>query len=164
MDGFPRGIEVTGPVRAELFVVWLNGGQIELTGPCGAAPWLIELGETEHPVAAVDRLVRDILGAPRLVHSTSWRQDRGAVILTFVVVIDRALVGSMKSAPVGRNELARSAARAAPRSIGTGQVVEHALRHMAWLAQDDPVVRAELDEGWLAKLATYVPEPFRALG
>jgi hypothetical protein len=70
----------------------------------------------------------------------------------------------MESAPVGRNELARSEARAAPRSIGTGQVVEHGLRHMAWLAQDDPVVRAELDEGWLAKLATYVPEPFRALG
>ena len=163
MKGFPNGIAVTGPVQAELFVVWLNDGQIELTGPCGAAPWLIELGETEHPVEAVDRVVRDILGSPRLVHSTSWRRDRGAVILSFVVVIDAALVGAMERS-VGRSELARSDATAAPRSIAAGQVVEHGLRHMAWLAQDDPVVRRELDEPWLAKLATYVPEPFRALG
>ena len=164
MEGVPSGIAVTGPVQAELFVVWLNDGQIELTGPCGAAPWLIELGETEHPVEAVARLVRDTVGAPRLVHSTSWRRDRRAVILTFVVVIDAALVGAMESSPVGRSELARSDATAAPHSIAAGQVVEHGLRHMAWLAQDDPVVRRELDEPWLAMLATYVPEPFRAIG
>jgi len=39
------GLDVEGPVRAELFVVWLHGDQLELTGPCGAAPWLVELGE-----------------------------------------------------------------------------------------------------------------------
>jgi hypothetical protein len=43
-------------------------------------------------------------------------------------------------------------------------VVEHGLRHLAWLASDDPVVRAELPEAWQAALAGYVPEPFRALG
>jgi hypothetical protein len=41
--------------------------------------------------------------------------------------------------------------------------VEHALRHMAWLAQDDAAVRAALSPGWLAVLAGYVPEPFRHL-
>ena len=164
MEGFPKGIDVTGPVQAELFVVWLNGAEIELTGPCGAAPWLIELGEAEHPVEAVARLVQDIVGPPILVHSTSWRRDRGAVILSFVVVIDGSLVGNMESTPLGRSELARSAATVAPAAIAPGQVVEHGLRHMAWLAQDDPAVRSELDERWLAKLSSYVPEPFRALG
>ncbi len=36
---------------------------------------------------------------------------------------------------------------------------------MAWLAQDDPAVAAELPTGWdTALLAEYVPEPFRNLG
>lgn len=128
------------------------------------APWMIELGETDHPVEVVDRIVRDAVGAARLVHSTSWRRDRDAVILSFVAVIDRELVDGMDSAPIGRAELARSEATAAPRDIAHEQVVEHGLRHLAWLAQDDPVVAAELPSGWRAALAAYVPEPFRSLG
>jgi hypothetical protein len=164
MTRLPNGIDVEGPVQAEVFVVWLNGDRLELTGPCGAAPWIIEVGTTEHPVEVVDRIVRDALGAPRLVHSTSWRRDRDAVILSFVAVIDRELVDGMESAPIGRAELARSEATAAPRAIADEQVVEHGLRHLAWLAQDDPVVAAELPTGWRAALAGYVPEPFRSLG
>ena len=128
------------------------------------SPWLIELGETEHPVEAVTRVVRDVLGEPLLVHSTSWRRDRAALVLTFVVVIDEALVGAMDSVPLGRSDLARGGATAVPRDIGFEQVVEHGLRHMAWLAKDDPVVRAELPADWHAILAGYVPEPFRNLG
>jgi len=158
------GFDVEGPVQAELFVVWLHGDQLELTGPCGAAPWLIELGETDHPVDAVTRIVRDILGEPMLVHSTSWRRDRAALILSFVVVIDATLVGTMASVPLGRSDLARGGATAAPREIGFAQVVEHGLRHMAWLAKDDPVVQAELPANWRAVLAHYMPEPFRNLG
>lgn len=125
---------------------------------------MIELGEVEHPVAAVDRIVRDVVGPPVLVHSTSWRRDHGAVVLTFVVVIDDALVGVMDSAPIGRSELARSEATGAPPSVGHEQVIEHGLRHMAWLAVDDPVVASQLSAGWRSVLASYVPEPFRALG
>src|SRR5262245_51605982 len=156
--------DVEGPVQAEVFVVWLHDGVLELTGPDGPAPWMLELGATEHPVAVVDRIVRDVVGDPLLVHSTSWRRDRDAVILSFVVVIDEGLVGAMASRPVARSELARSEATAAPRDIATDQVVEHALRHLAWLAEDDPVVRDELSPAWRAALATYVPEPFRNLG
>jgi hypothetical protein len=65
---------------------------------------------------------------------------------------------------VGRSELARSQATAAPREIAHGQVLEHALRHLAWLDADDPVVAAELDPRWAAILAGYTPEPFRLLG
>ena len=103
-------------------------------------------------------------GEPLLVHSTLWRRDREAVILSFVVVIDVRLVGSMESLPIARSELARGVATAAPREIATTQVVEHGLRHMAWLAQDDPVVAAQLPIGWRTLLAEYVPEPFRNLG
>jgi hypothetical protein len=164
MTRTPEGWDVGGPVIAELFVVWLNGDRLELTGPCGAAPWLLELGTTEHPVEVVDRIVRDVVGEPRLVHSTSWRRDRDAVILSFVVVIDGALVDGMPSEPIGRADLARSEATAAPRAIAHEQVVEHGLRHLAWLAVDDPVVNAELPEPWHRALAPYVPEPFRNLG
>jgi hypothetical protein len=157
-------LDVDGPVQAEVFVVWLNGQALELSGPCGAAPWLIELGRTDHPLAVVDRIVRDVVGAPRLVHSTSWRRDRDAVILSFVVVIDPELRADMESAPIGRSELARSEATVAPASIGHEQVLEHGLRHLAWLAQDDPVVAAELSADWRRALTGYAPEPFRSLG
>jgi hypothetical protein len=158
------GLDIEGPVQAEVFVIWLDGDQPALTGPCGPAPWLIELGVSDHPVEVVDRMVRDIVGPPILVHSTSWRRDRDAVVLSFVVVIDRALVGTMESASVGRAPLARSSATAAPTAIDSGAVVEHGLRHLAWLAAEDPAVSAELPAAWRPVLAAYVPEPFRNLG
>jgi hypothetical protein len=161
---FPDGFDVEGPVQAEVFVVWLDRDHLELTGPDGPAPWLIELGTTDHPVEVVDRLVRDVIGPPRLVHSTSWRRDRDAVILSFVVVIDESLARGLVSAPIGRTDLARSEATAAPRDIAYQQVVEHGIRHLAWLVADDPVVAGELSGEWQTVLAAYVPEPFRALG
>ena len=151
-------------MQAEVFVVWLAGDHLELTGPCGAAPWLIELGPAEHPVDVVARLVRDAVGEPLLVHSTSWRRDRDAVILSFVAAIGGELVGGMESRPIRRRELARGGAVAAPAAIASDQVIEHGLRHLAWLAQDDRVVAAELPPGWRSALAEYVPEPFRDLG
>ena len=55
--------------------------------------------------------------------------------------------------PVGRVDLARGGATTAPAAIGTAQVVEHGLRHLAWLAEDDPVVAARLDDPWRQALA-----------
>ena len=164
MSRAPAGWDVDSPVQAEVFVVWLDGDRLQLTGPDGPQPWIVQLGAVEHPVEVVDRIVRDVVGPPILVHSTSWRRDRDAVILSFVVVIDRDLVGDMASLPIGRAELARSEATAAPRAIATGAVVEHGLRHLAWLAQDDPVVAAELPADCPPILAAYIPEPFRNLG
>ena len=160
----PVGWDVDSPVQAEVFVVWLDGDRLQLTGPDGPKAWLLQLGPTEHPVEVVDRIVRDVVGPPILVHSTSWRRDRDAVILSFVVVISPEVVGSMASVPIGRAALARSEATAAPRDIAVEAVVEHGLRHLAWLVEDDPVVAAELPAGWRPILAEYVPEPFRALG
>jgi len=64
--------------------------------------------------------------------------------------------------PIGRADLARGDATAAPLSIGTVQVLEHALRHLSWLVRDDPAVRVAL-AAWTPDLDAYVPEPFRNL-
>ena len=160
------GLDVEGPVQLEVFVLAMGtDGGVLLTGPCGAEPWYLETGgAAEHPVDVVRRIVTDVIGAPRLVHSTSWRQGDDGVILSFFVVVEPALVGSMASAPVGRDDLARSDASAAPASIGWLQVLEHALRHLAWLAVDDEVVASRLSGEWRTALASYAPEPFRNLG
>jgi hypothetical protein len=153
---------VEGPVQAEVFVLYLDGG-IWMTGPCGPEPWYIELGTDDDPVDTVARLVRANIGEPTIVHSTSWRRDRAAVILSFVVVIPRELVGSMASSPVTRAALARSERDAAPIDITTDQVLEHGLRHLAWLVRDDAAVRDELERTWGPLLVSYTPEPFRNL-
>jgi hypothetical protein len=155
---------VEGPVQAEVFVLYLSDGHIMLTGPCGADPWLIELGDDDDPVETVTRMVRANIGEPIVVHSTSWRRDRSAVILSFVVVVNRELAAPFESVSVARAELARSEATTAPESIRSAQVIEYGLRHLAWLVRDDAVVREELRDGWAEALSGYVPEPFRNLG
>ena len=158
----PWGTE--GPVQAEVFVVRMRGGHLELTGPCGPAAWYIESHDDDDPMDVVKRLSTSLMGPPLLVHSTSWRRGPGGVILSFLVVVDENQATELASLPIGRTELARNSATDAATNIATSQVVEHALRHVAWLAQDDNAVRAALSPAWLTALAGYVPEPFRHLG
>jgi hypothetical protein len=101
----------------------------------------------------------------RVLHSTSWRHDGDHVVLTYLAVVEtpEALDGNLVAEPVSRADLARGAAASAPESIATAQVLEHALRHLAWLIEDDPAVAAALPD-WRLPLAAYVPEPFRSLG
>lgn len=98
------------------------------------------------------------------LHSTSWRHDGGSVVLTYLAVVDgpSELNPNLASEPIARAELARGGATAAPASIAVAQVLEHALRHLAWLVNDDPAIAAALPE-WPALLAGYVPESFRQL-
>jgi hypothetical protein len=159
----PAGWDVEGPVRAEIFMVRLNGDRLELTGPDGPVAWLVQLDDAEHPVGVVTRIVSGLVGPPVLVHSTSWRRDGPAVILSFVVVIGAEQAVGLASAPIDRAELARSEATKAPERIGQVQVLEHGLRHLAWLVHDDDVVASRLSSGWRDALSTYVPEPFRSL-
>jgi hypothetical protein len=144
-------------------VVSLNGDLIQLSGPCGPEAWYLEVGADEDPVAAVTRLTRGAVGEPLLVHSTSWRRDRDSVVLSFVVVMPHETVSALAAVSVRRADLARSTATEAPRSIGQHQVLEHGLRHLAWLARDDPEVSHVLSDSWRTALAGYVPEPFRHL-
>jgi hypothetical protein len=138
-------------------------GVAELAGPCGPDPWYIEVGADDDPVQVVTRLATNLMGAPLLVHSTSWRRDRGGVILSFVVVNAPGQAAELPGIPIRRTELARSSATSAASVIRTGQVLEHGLRHLAWLAVEDQVVRSTLDDDWKRLLSDYVPEPFRHL-
>jgi hypothetical protein len=163
MGGFTGldGIDVVGPIRGEIFVVWLHDDRIEITGPDGPRAWIVQLDDTEHPVESVERIIRDLIGPPLLVHSTSWRREGTAVVLSFVVAIGPEQAAGMESLPVVRAELARSEATRAPEAIGSSQVLEHGLRHLAWLASDDRVVAGRLSPAWQTALAGYAPEPFR---
>ena len=159
----PRSFTVEGPVQAEVMVLVLDERGVSLTGPCGPEPWYIEVAQGADPMDVVSELTRANLGDPVLVHSTSWRQARGGVILTFVAVLDAAAAAGLERAPVARADLARGEAASAPVDVSSAAVLEHGLRHLAWLAQDDPVVADELSAGWHEVLRTYVPEPFRHL-
>jgi hypothetical protein len=135
-----------------------------LAGPCGPDPWYIEVGTDDDPVEVVGRLARNLMGEPLLVHSTSWRRARGSVVLSFVVVNPDGQAPELAGIPIGRADLARSGATHAPVSIAHQQVLEHGLRHLAWLVKDDETVRSVLSEEWKRVLAGYIPEPFRHLG
>lgn len=121
------------------------------------------------PTSKPGDVVLDVLKwyplTPLVAHSTSWRHEEGRIVLTYVVVVTPPGVlppDSLVAVPVRRAELARGEATAAPRSIGIEAVVEHALRHLAWLVHDDPAVKRTL-AGWDSVLAGYEPEPFRSL-
>jgi hypothetical protein len=159
----PDGGRAGAPVRAEIFVIWLDGDRIKLTGPAGAQPWILAIDAGCHPAELVEQAVRDRIGEPLLLHSTSWRHEDAAVTLSFVAVMERSHVEGMASRPIRRSELARADATEPPDEVDPDAVVEHALRHLAWLVQDDPVVRDRLPDRWKAALASYVPEPFRNL-
>ena len=150
-----------GPVQVEVFVLRMKEGRPELAGPCGPDPWYIELEAQDDPVEVVSRLSRNLMGEPILVHSTSWRRARGAVVLSFVVVNSEDQAPDLAGVPISRAELARSEATSAAKSIAAAQVLEHGLRHLAWLAKEDPVVIATLNDDWKRVLADYRPEPFR---
>ncbi len=152
---------VEGPVQVEVFVLRMKSGRAELAGPCGPDPWYIELDAQDDPVEVVSRLSRNLMGEPVLVHSTSWRRARGAVVLSFVVVNSEDQAPDLAGVPISRAELARSAATSAAQTIAAAQVLEHGLRHLAWLAKEDPLVISVLNEDWKRVLEDYRPEPFR---
>ena len=101
---------------------------------------------------------------PIVLHSTSWRHAGGEVVLTYLAVVEPGVVPeSWAREPVSHAELARGDATAPPSAIGVAQVLEHALRHLAWLVAEDEVISGTLP-GWKTHLQGYVPEPFRAFG
>lgn len=121
------------------------------------------------PSARPAEVVMDVLKwyplTPIVVHSTSWRHEEGRIILTYVAAVQHPIElarDSLVVLPVRRAELARGGATSAPQTIEVGAVIEHALRHLAWLVRDDPAVMHEL-AGWKDALAGFEPEPFRAL-
>ena len=132
------------PEHADSFVVgWPAGRKPEAV----AAAALVQLGLQ-----------------PLVLHSTSWRHNNGEVVLTYIAVVEpgTTVPASWQLRPVEHTDLARGGAVTPPTAIDISQVLEHALRHLAWLLRDDKEIKTTL-AGWDDVLAGYVPEPFRAL-
>ena len=143
----------------------LDGDGILHVSPYGRetvrAPWDPDLDPTEAIVDAVAGLGL----APLMVHSTSWRIVRRELLLTFLVVVEppEQLPGTFEVERVARAELARGGPTAPPTAVHLSQVVEHGLRHLAWLVAEDAAIHDAL-AAWAGPLGEYRPEPFRAFG
>ena len=150
--------------RLELLIVHRVGDEIHALRPVHADA--LRVGWS--PGRTADEILADVLAryplTARVLHSTSWRHVDDQVVLTYLAVVEmpEALSEHLLDGPVTRADLARGEATAAPRQIVVAQVLEHALRHLAWLVADDPAVAAALPD-WRSLLAPYVPEPFRGL-
>ncbi len=148
----------------EILPVFGDAAGLQCLRPCGEQSWRLPYRGGR---AVQELVLARLAGAdldPAVVHSTSWRQERdGAVLLSHLAVLRTAsgVAPPLEPWPVRRRELARGTAVDATAFVDVGQVVEHALRHLAWLADDDEAVRLALCPGWLERLADYRPEPFR---
>lgn len=149
----------------EILPVTLRDGLLLSLRPDCADSFIVGWSAGARPEEITVQAMRQLGLQPIMVHSTSWRHADPEVVLTYLAVV--AMSGgpppSWEAAPIMRAELARGDATAPPAGIDVLQVVEHALRHLAWLVHDDPAIASTLP-GWIEILADYVPEPFRAFG
>lgn len=155
-------LDIQGPVRGEVFVVFEEGTEIYLTGPDGPRPWLIETHGRENPMEEIRRTATSLLPDMFLLHSTSWRWEGTAVVLTFIAAVAKG-TGESRLLSDAR-EIARGSPTAPPAEIESDQVLHHALRHLAWLGREDEAVRDSLSGGWREALSKYVPATFQQIG
>jgi hypothetical protein len=93
-----------------------------------------------------------------LSHSTSWRYDRGRVIVTYLVISDQLRLTSAESISLSEvndaNTPQKPAGRRKPQDIARRKVLSHGLRHLAFLYRTDPEFREKsvAGEGFLKKL------------
>ena len=149
----------------EVLPVSLIGAGLVWMKPVHADSLRIGLSPKTRPADAVLDVLKWYPLQPLVIHSTSWRHEEGRVILTYIAAVlppQDLPSDSLLVLPVGRTELARGEAMAAPQTIGVEAVLEHALRHLAWLLHDDRSVMETLGS-WKPYLAGFQPEPFRAL-
>jgi len=104
-----------------------------------------------HPDQEALGLAGEVPGA--VLHSTSWRDDDGVLVLTYAVVLP---LGAALSAPLLEPSVVCSSdpRRPSPPVLHVHHVVAHAVRHLSDLLRRDPVV--------IAALAAH-PEVVRAL-
>jgi hypothetical protein len=149
------------PAWLEILPVLQDAGGVWYLRPPGRDSWRVRCGGPVR-LAVARRLVEAGLEAS-VVHSTSWREVEDAVLLTHLAVLGSGAVqgAGFERRPVLRSELARGTATWPPAAVRVDHVVEHALRHLAWLHVEDPSVRSALEPDWQRRLGQYRPEPFR---
>lgn len=149
----------------EAVVLYLDDDGIRYVVPYGSETIRTLWDPDLDPHEVIVDTVAELGLAPIMVHSTSWRVVQRLILLTFLVVVEPP-----GHAPDGchvqlvtRAELARGRATGPPSQVHLSQVVEHGLRHLAWLVRGDDVIHGALT-GWAEVLGGYEPEPFRAFG
>lgn len=138
----------------EVIPVGHDDGGLFWLKPLHSESLRVGLPANARPAEVVVDVLKSYPLTPLAVHSASWRHEEGTTVLTYVAAVE----------PPARDALASFApARIAPGEAGqTSPVVAHAVRHVAWLRLNEPVVATVL-AGWDEALAGFEPEPFRAL-
>ena len=149
----------------EAIPVFLRDGVIGGLRKVDGASVKVAAGAATHPGQSVVEALRRFGLAPEAVHSTSWRYDADHLVVTYLAVLPELdhVPEGLQEWEVRRSDLARGTATGPPPAIELDHVCEHALRHLAWLIRDDPVIRDLLLPKWGRALERYEPEPFRAL-
>jgi hypothetical protein len=146
------------PVSADINGLWLlSGSDAWRSGPVPA--------DTD-PHAAVEQLLArgGALDDARVIHSTSWRAEDDAVIVTYVAALACPDVHDHwpGSKPISL-DLPGAAGpplehpAAGPPMPDYAHVLLHAVRHMAFLADTDGAAREALTPEWVTHLAAFTP-------
>jgi hypothetical protein len=148
------------PVAADEAGIWLLSGADALRwGPVEAD------GDVHYEVEALLRGFGIDLGGVDVIHSTSWRPDGPAVVLTYMAVVrtagyvletwpDAAPVTAALPAAVGRPPAHGAADVPVPRVV---DVLLHGLRHLRFLLDYDTETAAALDADWRRALGPLEP-------
>lgn len=153
-------------VRVEVWPVAADEAGIWLLDTDAWRPNLPVMADTEpHADVELELASHGALAQVRLLHSTSWRMDGPAMMVTYVAVV--GLGGLVRERwPAARpvsGELADAVGKPAahgptdpptPRYI---DVLMHGLRHLAFLLGTDTTCGDALDEHWRRHLAGLQP-------
>ncbi|WP_433513573.1 hypothetical protein ACQP2T_60115 [Nonomuraea sp. CA-143628] len=147
------------PVSADEVGLWLISGR---------DAWRSQaIRQDSDPHTAVTNLLQenDASDGVKLLHSTSWRAEGPAVILTYVAVIGcgafvrdkwqtAAPISPVLPGAVGKPIAVEATEAPIPRYI---DVLMHGLRHLQFLLQTDSAARTALCGKWPDHLAVFRP-------
>lgn len=158
MENMPVRVEIW-PVAADKAGVWLVSGEDAWRSP--------NIGSDSEPHAEVEFILgqHDVIDKASLLHSTSWRVDGPALIVTYMVVVkvsglirdswSQALPVSLDLAKaVGKPPTHSPLDPPTPRHI---DVLIHGLRHLRFLLDTDVTNASALDENWRRHLSVLEP-------
>ena len=145
----------------EILPLFVKARAIYWLRPQDEPSWQVQSVASASPGEAAASAIGQLATSALVVHSTSWRFQSGNLVLTYIAVIANAeaAIGGFQAIRVRRQDIGRGTATAPPQAVTLGEVVEHALRHLAWLARDDPSITAALPEDWARALSRFPAQP-----